>query len=186
MIRTTATAAILCFGVATSASAALLDFQILGLGDVGSPTADIPRASLISEGESLFVGAGPYGPRSICAYTPTEGDKGTCANDLEIVFDDPIKNLTFDQGRWNEGDLIDITALLDGEVVGTYTIDSEEKKVDLSAIGPITSLVFDDQSEVSGVAYANFKFDVMSVPLPAGLALMLGGLGFLGAVRRRQ
>ncbi|MHA6262392.1 VPLPA-CTERM sorting domain-containing protein [Arenibacterium sp. CAU 1754] len=168
---------------ASMASAATLDFTVLGSGDIGSSTASIAGANITSSASSLFVGAGPAAPNSICAFNPASF---SCDNDLEIDFTDAVQNVTFEQGFWSAGDLIDIYVYdAFDALAGVYTINSAAD-VDLSGFGVIGSLFFDDQSTAQGVAYGNITYEVANVPLPASAALLVGALGVFGAMRRRR
>ena len=174
--------AALAMSSATAASAAVLDFTSLGSGNIGTATASVAGANITSFGSSLFVGAGGNA-NSICALD------GDCANDLEITFTDAVKNVTFDQGTWNPGDVIDVMIYgLANSFIGTYVIDSAAS-VDLSSFGTITRLFFDDQNSTgAGTAYANVTYDraTAAVPLPAGLPLLGFGAAALFGVSRKK
>lgn len=199
--------------LSSAAEAATLDFSGLGPGHVPESAALVGGATLGSGGDGGVAGDGFFvaetgAAAAICAWSlraPYEG----CTHDLGIDFDGPVSGLSFEVSGVDWGDhaavyvfgagdehldTIDVGWEFGGEGTTGY-------RVDLSSLGPIESLWFDhyngtESRGVRGLSYGRFAFDaapaarrmaavVAPVPLPASLALTLGGLGALGLLRRR-
>ncbi|MEE9389067.1 MAG: VPLPA-CTERM sorting domain-containing protein [Paracoccaceae bacterium] len=175
---------------ASAASAATLDFTTLGNGPLGQTTASITDANLLSFGNDLYVGAGPFAPNSICAIS---SGAGTCAADFLLEFTSPVTNVFMSHGIWNTLDSVKITVFgLLGAYSGDYVVTSAPS-IDLSSFGTITSLFFDDSSfdgfDGGGTTFGNVNYtlaNVSTVPLPASLPFLAIGMGALGLMRRRK
>lgn len=166
---------------AASAEAATITVSGFGIGFFGSTVAVAPEATITSFGVDLYFG-GAYGPPgSFCAVGVG------CAADMDITFVGAVSNLSFDVGGHNPGDFVALSVFgLGNSLLGSVNITGNAVGFDLSGFGTITRLFFDDSSSGAGFGYDNFAFTVAAVPLPAGLPLMVGGIGALVAVSRRK
>ena len=178
-----AAAAVLATSASAHAGMDTLDFESLGLGDLGTTTASLPDATITSGGVSLydlspFFFAGQGG--AICALDAT----GHCEADMRIDFTTAVTNLTFQTVGWDPGDHVTIYAFDGSTLVAMRNVRSD-KTVNLGNVGPITSLWFDDKSTGAGMGYGAFCF-TPAVPEPASLGLLLAGLGVLGLKARRR
>lgn len=175
--------------VGTGSVAATLDFTEIGLtGIVPSTVLDLSNATLTSLGDDFFVSTpGSFGEANglgiVCA-SPV--GSFNCQEDMQIDFDDAIENLSFASfGAASTGDLVEVTAFLDGAEVGS-TVVTTNTVIDFAAFGAIDSLYFADSSSQAGIGFGDFSFDVIApVPLPASAALLAGGLGLLAWRRKR-
>ena len=176
-----------------AAGAATLDFtELTESGLIATTEIELSNATLTSFGSGFFISApGPFGGQSadsIVCSTPVGGFN--CTGDMQIDFDFDIENLSFSSVGAAPGDSVEITAFLDGAEVTSTTVTTDGL-IDLSAFGPVDSLLFEDGgSTAAGIAFNLFDFDaagvIAPVPLPAsGLILLASGLGAL-AWRRTQ
>ena len=139
----------------------------------------MPGATLTNtSGGNLLVGVG--GGNAICAFSLAQ----TCDDDLRIDFTGGATGLSFEVGGAQAGDLVLLTVLgPGGDAAGGREI-AEDGRVDLSGFGTVTALLFEDRSTELGVSYGDVTFEPAAIPLPAGIALLLGGLGALRVQRR--
>ena len=166
---------------ATAANAATLDFTVLPFGDVGSPTASVPGAT-ITNNSGFDLYRGDQFANSICALSATFN----CNADLTLDFDSLVSNITFDSGGFDPGDFVEVSVLgIADMLLGSFTIAGDTHFV-LSGFNNVSKLVFDDSSTGFGLVYGNFTYDVAAVPLPAGLPLFVTGLGGIALLRRRR
>lgn len=165
-----------------SAQAASLNLTSLGSGFLGT-TSVSPAGAVVStpDGTDLFRGAGGIA-NSICAI-----DGNVCEADLEVDFTSSVENLSFQAGGYNSGDYVQLSIYdPSNALLGTTDINADGV-YDLSSYGTIGRLFFDDSSTGAGFVFGNFTFDVSAnVPLPAGLPLLVAGLGALGMIRRNR
>ena len=161
-----------------------LDFESLGVGDLGTTTASLPDATIVSAGSSLFqLSQFYFGGQggAICALTSSF----TCAADLTINFTTAVTGLTFQTVGYDPGDKVKIYAYDGSTLVAVRTVTSD-KTVSFAHVGPITSLFFDDRNSTgAGFGYGMFCF-TPQVPEPASIAMLLAGLGILGVKARRR
>ena len=169
-----------------TASAATLDFtEINATGIVATTVIDLSNATITSFGDDVFLGApGFFGESNglgiICA-SPAGNDG--CEEDMQIDFDMDVEDLTFGSFGASGGDLVEVTAFLDGTEVGSVSVTTNTS-IDFTAFGAIDSLFFADASSQSGIGFGDFSFSAVAlapVPLPAGglmLAMALGGVGY--------
>lgn len=178
------TAAVIA-GVAVSAEAAQLDFTGFSSGLQGTTTLVLPEATVTGEDDTtdLFVG-GPFG-NGLCAIVG-----GVCEGDLQIAFNFDVQNVNFNYGTGNPGDFVEVSGFdADGNLIGSVFLDSTSGTAfaDLSSLGVLRTLYFDDSSTGAGYGFTGISFDrAAAVPLPATLPLMAGGLAALAALRRRR
>ena len=166
---------------ATPASAATLDFTGIS-GNQGASLVLSNATINVFGGGNVLVGIGAAGESDGFCFLDVR-----CTADGEILFDNPISNLTFDVDGANTGDSVEITAFNGGNDLGSLTATANGQ-LDFSGFGTLTRLFFDDSSTGGGVGYSTFQFDEqqqMAIPVPASLPLILGGLGLLGLVGRR-
>ncbi len=175
---------------AFSASAATLDFTEVGATDVvAGNTINLSNATITGSGDDMFVGAsGVYGEANglgiVCA-TPV--GSGNCEEDMSIAFASDVANLSFGSFGVAVGDSVTGSAYLNGVMLGS-TVVTTQTTVDFSGLGNIDYLFFADNSTEAGIGWGDFLFDEVGaqVPLPAGLPLLLAGLGVLGVASRRK
>lgn len=177
-------------GAAMSASAATLDFTEVGAdGIVPQTVINLSNATITSFGDDMFIGApGDYGETNnlgiICASPVADS---SCEEDMQIDFADDVSNLTFASFGAAPGDSVEITAFLDGSSVTSVTVTTDTS-IDFSAFGAIDSLFFADASSAAGIGFGDFSFEfaIAAIPLPAGLPLMMTGLGGIILLRRKS
>ena len=150
-----------------------------------SPSLVLPEATLTNTNGNRVLGGG-FDLSSIPDRFCFAGASG-CDDDGEIVFSGAVTNLMFEVDGGQTGDNVIITAFNGLSALSAFNITSNES-LDLSFLGEITRLTFDDQNSTSlGFAYRGFQFDqVAPVPVPASLPLLLGSAGLLAALRRRK
>lgn len=168
--------------VSTPANSTVLDFSAVQ-GNRG-PSLTLPEVTITAAiGGSVLVGTSVVpGGDGFCFLRG-----GFCESDGEMLFTDPIQNLSFDVDGASFGDYVEISAF-DGATLLGSVIAVSEGNLDFSGFGVITRLYFDDSSTSQGVAYSTFTFDLappQNAPAPATLPMVLGALG-LGALLRRR
>ena len=164
---------------ATPASAATLDFTGI-TGDQGTSLV-LSNATINAVNGTVLVGAAGESD-GFCFFL-----SNVCIGNGEILFNNPISNLTFDIDGAQSGDSVEIIAFNGGSNLGSV-IATTDGQLDFSGFGTLTSLFFNDNLSSAGVGYSTFQFDEQqqtAIPVPASLPLILGGLGLLGLVGRR-
>ncbi|WP_172326839.1 hypothetical protein [Mangrovicoccus sp. HB161399] len=167
---------------------ATLDFTEPGLTRLtGFTTIRLSNASLNSEDRQIFIGPpGEYGERDGLGVACATSETGRCNADWSISFAAPVEALVFSAFHVQPGDSVTVTAFLDGRLLGQAVVE-RQKTIDLSDLGAIDRLHFDDESAESGIAFGDFRF--RTAPLPAALPLLIGAAGalpLLRAGRRRR
>jgi hypothetical protein len=180
MIRGLALSSLFVMG-AIAANAATLDFSELGLGEVLGSSASITGANLTSGADGFMVGGSIS--NSICAFSLTGSG---CANDLTIDFTSLVSSITFDVGGFQLGDQIEVLAYGPGNALLGSVLIFVNGFYDLSAFSNVDYLYFDDSSATFGVEYGNVSYTAAAIPVPAGLPMLLAGLGGLIALRSRS
>lgn len=165
--------------LSTAASADTLDFSALSSGYQNTTTLVLSNATITSYGNNLYVGAAGIG-KEICAI----GSRG-CEADMGISFNYAISGLTFVTSGWQNGDLINVSAYNGATFLGSV-VQASNGLVDLSTYSHVTRIYMDDQSAAYGVAYDHFSFNAAAVPEPETYAMLLAGLGLMGAVAGRR
>lgn len=165
--------------VATAASADTLDFSGLSQGYQNTTTLVLSNATITSFGQNLYVGAAGIG-KEICAI-----NNGNCQADMGITFNSVISGLTFVTSGFDTGDMINVSAYNGATFLGSVA-HASNGLVNMAAFSNVTRIYIDDSSTGAGFAYDQFNFNVTAVPEPETYALMLAGLGLLGAVARRR
>ena len=155
---------------ATPASATTLDFT--GITDDQGTSLVLSNATINAVNGTVFVGAAGESD-GFCFFL-----SNVCIGNGEILFDNPISNLTFDIDGADRGDSVEITAFNGGSNLGSV-IATTNGQLDFSSFGTLTSLFFDDNStpNSAGVGYSTFQFDEQqqtAIPVPASLPLILG------------
>lgn len=172
-----------CFAGTTEAATLSLG----GLsGIVDQTVVALPEATLTSPGRFFFDGASDI-LGSFCAL---QADAFSCAEDLTITFSSVVSNLFLQVSNYDDGDFVALSIFgLGDSLIGSVDLTGDVLSLDLSGLGGITRLFFDDISigDGNGVAYSDFSFDQMAaVPLPASLPLLAAGIGLLAVARRRH
>jgi hypothetical protein len=116
-----------------------------------------------------------------------------CRADMKVSFVLPFVGVSFLATGWNDGDAVTVHAFNGLVDIGTRAIGGNGI-FDLSSLGTITSLLFDDASseDGGGMSFGNFVINLAAsgppdlgsdVPLPAALPLLMAGIGALGGLR---
>ncbi|WOI52421.1 VPLPA-CTERM sorting domain-containing protein [Parvularcula sp. LCG005] len=174
-----AASALLC----SAASAATLNFLEAGDGFQRTNTITLSNATITGFGEELFIGNFLDGNGIVCSVALNV----TCAADFEITFDAAVNQLSFQTLNFTPDVVVEVTAFNGFTAVGSIVVSSATL-VDLSALGTITRLVFDDSSAGAGFYYGGFSFELAgdAVPLPAAAPLFAAAFGGAAFLRRRR
>ena len=170
---------------ATSANAAVLDFTTATNDGTTLTTPD----ATITAGAGTTLQIGDFIANAVCPLSSFG-----CNGSMTLTFDFDVSNVAFDFGFGDSGDSATVTGYDSiGNVIGSLllTLTSGTSSASLAALGVLRSIVFDNTAATgAGYAYGNISYDRAAVvPLPAALPLLLaglGGLGALGAHRRRK
>lgn len=138
---------------------------------------------MITAGSGTTLWVGDFVSNAVCPY----GSAG-CNGSMTLTFGFDVNNVSFDYGFGNTGDSALVQAYDSfGTLLSTIilSLDSGVAFADLSSIGTLRSLVFDNTAATgAGYAYGNITYTA-AVPLPASLPLLLAGLGGIAALRRK-
>ncbi|MBL8489561.1 MAG: PEP-CTERM sorting domain-containing protein [Rhodocyclaceae bacterium] len=175
----------LAVSLASTASLAdTLNFEAFPSANLGSPVLVMPNATVTGAAASLFnlssiylVGMGG----AICSLTSS----WNCEADLTIDFASAVSNLSFQTVGYDGGDSVTISAFAGATLLGSQTIVGDQT-VDFTAYSGVTRLYFDDASTGAGYGYGAFNFNTAPVPEPETYAMMLAGLGLIGAAAKRR
>ncbi len=188
-----ATAATLAFA-ASPASAALVDFEGLSVGDNPNPLT-ISGATFETLGGFNYI-ASAGGTQSLCTST-SAASPANCSNDLSVIFDSAVSDISFTFGGNNittvGADIGDVqifsgatllgvvdVIVADADIFGTFDL------VSLAGFGDVTSLLI-SSTDAGGVLYDDFSFTPgAAVPEPATWAMMILGFGLAGGAFRRR
>lgn len=172
------------------ASAAVIDFEGLPVGNNPNPLA-LPRATFTTAGGFNYVANGVT--KGLCPSTKST-DPGDCPLDLDVAFDAPASNISFDFIANNLKDI--------GQVVGAVQIFSgvtllgtvdmlisdnlslTKDLVALSGFSNVTRLLV-STTDFGGLLYDDFSFE-SAAPVPEPASLLLLGSGLLGLTRMRR
>jgi hypothetical protein len=175
----------------------VLDFSKASAPGARPRTIRIPGATVtLLGGEELFVYRGNEfmpAPGGFCAL-----DRGfRCLGDAMVVFDQLIRDLSFETFFYKPGDQV-LVRLFSGDVVLTERTVAYAGLVSFFGFAGITHIVLIDQSsfDTKGLAFGNFRYAIYDptppidpIPLPASVLGLLAGLAALavaGARRNRR
>jgi hypothetical protein len=176
-------------GIASTASAVVIDFDALAAGSVIGTQSGATFSTPGGDGEvRVFNGCcSQTDPNSAGAHPGAGFDFNA---DMHVDFAASVNNLMF----WSGGDddagvvaMIDVFGL-GGLFLGTVGLVADgdgggltEELQDLSAFLNVTSIHIRDVTDSAGLVYDTFSFDVAAVPEPATLSLLGLGLATLAA-----
>ena len=172
----------------------VLDFSKATVRGAKPRTIRIPGATVsLLAGDELYVYDGSeYMPRpgGFCALA----NGFRCLGDAMVVFDQLIKDLSFETYFYKPGDRV-LVQLFSGDLLLTERTVAYAGLVSFFGFAGISHVVLIDQStyDTRGMAYGNFRYalydPVPPIPLPASVAGLLAGLAALavaGARRNRR
>lgn len=194
---TLASAAALALAVfAAPASASMIGFE--EFGNVGSSGPAVTTQYLASDGVTFSSDAGEFnqvssqpgladGLNFICTGTGSIN----CTHETILTFTSGVSGLSFlAVGSNSPGTQALVDVWVGNAFAGTQNVvvggnPFVTDLVDLSAYSNVTKIRIYNITDPAGLGWDDFKFTA-SVPEPASIALMLGGLGLLAARRQRR
>ena len=175
---------------AASTTNLFLDFDDAVLA--GKSLLNLPGASVSNlDGGGLFIyGSGTFGmPENggFCALADLESSDPTCKADALISFSAPVSNLSFESFFVSKGDTAIVRAMI-GDFAVPDMIVSTARTIDLTVWSGITQVFIFDKSGSgdAGIAYGRFSYVVTTVPVPAGMPLLLAAIVLMGNLRARN
>jgi hypothetical protein len=174
-----ATALAIAFTAAVPARAATLDFSGFGFNENLGVSVVLPEATITAAVGDVLR---PFLVNGFCFVT-ADG----CAGSGTVLFTAAVENLSFDIFGTAPGESTELTIVAVGGATSSLTV-TVDGIVDLSAYGAIESLeltsFFSDAN--GGTSFRTFSFDIIPVPEPGTLALLLTGLVGGAVLRSRR
>jgi len=164
-----ATALTLALTGAASPRAATLDFSGFGFNENLGVSVVLPEATITATVGDVLR---PFLVNGFCFVT-ADG----CAGSGTVVFTSAVENLSFDIFGTLPGESTEITIFVAGGSSSELTVTTDGI-VDLSSYGVIESLALSSifVGTGGGTAFRTFEFDIVPVPEPGTLALVLTAL----------
>lgn len=171
---------------ATGAEAASVDFEGLSTAFL-SPSETIDGFTFNAQGgSSVRIFNDNPNPRTTYVLACVPGD---CENALEIVFPNVTDNFAMNVVSDSPGGILDLAFQTAGGVmnfvVNTFDGDGDTKDfLTFAGLNGATS-VWLTPTDPSGFGYDDIRIDMSQVPVPAGLPMLVMGLGGLALLRRK-
>lgn len=163
-------------------------------GVFATGTASIAATQDITDGDGDAVAAAPFnGGATLTLDAGATGTLGT--------FDSTSSRFTF-EGSGSADETFNVASAAPVLFTfGTLTLPEDFDKAEITVDGTVIDLIANPgvsalvavaspftvvMDIVANKANGQFDFTISAIPLPAGLALLLGGLGILGWVGRRR
>lgn len=175
---------------ATSLSAASVDFEGLPTSNLG-PSATIDGFTFETSAETIRIFNDTPNPRTTYMLACDVTGGFSCGQSFEIFFPNVTSNFSMNVvSDGSTSTLLTLSFTTDSglQVFNFNSLDGDNFTKDLISVAGLDNAtsVFITENDPAGLGFDDITIDPGVIPLPAGLPLMLAGLGAFGIARRKQ